>query len=168
MKTPLSLVALLLPWALAGCTSYGPQSLAPGSPIESVRQSLGVPTAEFPQPDGGRRVEYARGPFGRHTYMLDFDPAGRLLRWEQVLTEARFNTIVAGMDGAQVQSLIGHSFEQRVVGIAEKRQTVWAYRYETPFCQWFQVGIDSAGKVMDTAYGPDPLCESNDRDDGVL
>jgi hypothetical protein len=49
------------------------------------------------------------------------------------------------------------------VGIAERRQTVWAYRYETPFCQWFQVGIDARGKVMDTSYGPDPLCEGRDR-----
>ncbi|MBX3620000.1 MAG: hypothetical protein KF891_08455 [Rhizobacter sp.] len=150
--------------ALAGCMSYGPQSLAPGSSVEAARQSLGAPTGEYPLPDGGRRLEYARGPYGRHTYMLDYDAAGRLLRWEQVLTEARFNTIVPGMDAAQVQALIGHSFEKRVVGWAQK-QTVWAYRYETPFCQWFQVGIDEQGKVADTAYGPDPACDPDDARD---
>ncbi len=162
MKTRFATASVLAVAALAACTSYGPQSLAPGAPVETVRQSLGVPTGEFAQPDGGRRLEYARGPFGRHTYMLDFDASGRLLRWEQVLTEAKFNTIAAGMEGRDVQALIGHSFDQRVVGVAERRQTVWAYRYETPFCQYFQVGIDSQGKVMDTSYGPDPLCESLD------
>lgn len=164
MKTPLAAASLL---ALTACISYGPQSMAPGTPVETVRQSLGVPTGEFARPDGGRRLEYARGPFGRHTYMIDFDASGRLLRWEQVLTEEKFNTIVAGMDGREVQELIGHSFEQRVVGIAERRQTVWAYRYETPFCQWFQVGIDKQGKVMDTSYGPDPLCDVRDIDDAL-
>jgi len=39
---------------------------------------------------------------------------------------------------------------------------VWAYRYETPFCRWFQVGIDPQGKVVDTAYGPDPLCDEGE------
>ncbi|MET0333990.1 MAG: hypothetical protein ABW190_06940 [Rhizobacter sp.] len=166
MKT-LSSLSLGLATLLAACTSYGPQSLPAGSSIDAARQSLGPPTGEFALPDGGKRVEYARGPFGRHTYMLDYDPSGRLLRWEQVLTEARFNTILPGMEGKDVQALIGHSFEQRVVGIAEKRQTVWAYRYETPFCQWFQVGIDGFGKVMDTSYGPDPICEARDVDDGL-
>jgi hypothetical protein len=165
MKTPWVMMAALL--SVAGCTSYGPQSLSPGASVEAVRQSLGLPTGEFAQPDGGRRLEFARGPYGRHTYMLDFDASGKLLRWEQVLTEAKFNTIQPGMTGAEVQALIGHSFDQRMVGVAERRQTVWAYRYETPFCQYFQVGIDSQGKVMDTSYGPDPLCETRETSDGL-
>ncbi|HEY0817808.1 MAG TPA: hypothetical protein VGD46_03455 [Rhizobacter sp.] len=150
--------------ALAGCISYGPQSLPTGATQADTVRRLGEPTARIPLPDGGTRVEYARGPFGRHTYMLDFDAGGRLQRWEQVLTEANFNTILPGMDARAVQALIGHSFEQRVVGVAERRQTVWAYRYDSVFCQWFQVGIDAQGKVMDTSYGPDPLCDV-DRDD---
>lgn len=153
--------------ALTGCVSYGPQSLTPGTSIQAARQSLGVPTGEYPRADGGRRLEYARGPLGRHTYMVDFDAAGKLVRWEQVLTESNFNAVQPGMAASEVQALIGHSFDQRVVGIAERRQTVWAYRYETPFCQYFQVGIDAQGKVMDTSYGPDPLCESRDADNGL-
>jgi hypothetical protein len=156
-------LAAVLSLAAAGCVSYGPRSLAPGATIEATRQSLGAPTAETAQPDGGRRLEYARGPFGRHTYMLDFDSTGHLQRWRQVLNEANFNAIQPGMDATEVLALIGHSHEHRIVGIAERRQTVWAYRYETPFCQWFQVGIDARGKVMDTSYGPDPLCEGRDR-----
>lgn len=160
MKTISALgMALAAAVWVAGCASHTPQTLQPGTTLDAARRSLGQPTAEFAQPDGGRRLEYARGPVGRHTYMLDFDPSGRLLRSEQVLTEAKFNAIQPGMAAADVQALIGHSFEQRIVGVAERRQTVWAYRYETPFCLWFQVGIDGQGKVMDTAYGPDPLCD---------
>lgn len=148
----------LLALMFVGCASYGPQSLAPGTSIEAAHKSLGPPTGEYPLPEGARRLEYARGPYGRHTYMLDFDADGKLVRWEQVLSEARFKDIVQGMEAQQVLQLIGHSFEQRVVGYTVK-QTVWAYRYETPFCQWFQVGIDPQGKVVDTAYGPDPACD---------
>ena len=46
--------------------------------------------------------------------------------------------------------------------IAYQRQIVWSYRYESPFCQWFMVGMGQEGKVVDTAYGPDPLCEPDD------
>lgn len=148
----------------SACTSYGPQSLGTGSSIEATTRAMGVPTSETALAGGGRRLEYARGPFGKHTYMVDFDAQGRLLSWEQVLTEARFNAIRGGMDSSEVLAQIGHASEQYVVGWHEK-QTVWAYRYETPFCQWFQVGISAQGKVVDTAYGPDPLCEAGKADD---
>jgi hypothetical protein len=151
----------LLVCLLSACSSYGPQSLAPGASVEATTTALGAPTAEAPLAGGGRRLEYARGPYGKHTYMLDFDAQGRLLRWDQVLTETRFNAIRSGMDSAEVLSEIGHASEQYVVGWQVK-QTVWAYRYESPFCKWFQVGIDPQGKVVDTAYGPDPLCDNVD------
>ena len=144
---------------LTGCAGYGPSALTPGASVDQARQSLGEPTAVYPLEDKGRRFEYARGPFGRHTYMLDFDGDGRLVKWEQVLHEQNFNQITPGMPAREVLMRIGQSFDQRLVGVAERRQTVWAYRYETPFCQYFQVGIDSYGKVMDTSYGPDPVCE---------
>ncbi len=143
---------------VSACTSYGPNSLPRGSGLEAATRAMGVPTGDSTLPGGGRRLEFARGPFGKHTYLLDFDPQGQLLRWEQVLTEARFNTIRSGMDAAEVRAQLGRASDQYVVGWHEK-QTVWAYRYETPFCQWFQVGINVQGKVVDTAYGPDPLCD---------
>jgi hypothetical protein len=121
---------------------------------------MGTPTAETALPEGGRRLEYARGPFGKHTYMLDFDAGGQLTGWQQVLTEERFNTIRKGMDASEVVALIGRSTEQREVGW--QRNKVWAYRYETPFCQWFQVSLDAQGKVIDTSHGPDPVCDVGD------
>jgi len=150
--------ALCAAGALSACSSYGPQSLGNGASVDATSRAMGAPTAETALPDGGRRLEYARGPYGKHTYLLDFDAQGRLLRWEQVLTEARFNTIRAGMDASEVLAQIGHASDQYMVGW-HVRQTVWAYRYETPFCQWFQVGLDPQGKVVDTAYGPDPMCD---------
>ena len=154
----LRLSALVGACLFSACNSYSPNSLAPGSSLEDTTRAMGAPTADTALPGAGRRLEFARGPYGKHTYMLDFDAQGRLLRWEQVLVEERFNAIRSGMDGAEVRAQLGRASDQYVVGWHE-RQTVWAYRYETPFCQWFQVGINTQGKVVDTAYGPDPLCE---------
>jgi hypothetical protein len=41
---------------------------------------------------------------------------------------------------------------------------VWSYRYWTPFCQWFQVSVGDDGKVVETGYGIDPMCDYNDHD----
>ncbi len=160
------LSALVVSGFVSACSSYGPQSLGQGASLDDITRAMGVPTGEAALPGGGKRLEYARGPYGRHTYMLEFDAQGQLQRWEQVLDEQHFNAIRSGMDAAEVLTQIGRASEQYVVGWQAK-QTVWAYRYETPFCQWFQVGIDAHGKVMDTAYGPDPLCDVGDTKDSL-
>ena len=146
---------------LAACTSYGPGALPKGSSVAAVTQAMGPPTGEHALPSGGRRLEFARGPFGRQTYMLDFDAAGQLVGSQQVLTEANFNAIQPGMSAAQVLALIGRP--AKTWGISRQKQIVWSYRYDsTPFCQWFMVGMGYDDVVVDTAYGPDPLCDDDD------
>ena len=142
---------------LGGCASaYGPQSLATGATIGETVAKLGPPTARYAR-DGGERVEFARGPYGRHTYMLDFDAQGRLARWDQVLTEQNFNSVREGETREQVLFAIGHPSDSRPLPV--QGRTLWSYRYDAVFCKWFQVGLDASGKVVDTGYGPDPLCD---------
>jgi hypothetical protein len=143
--------------ALAACTAaYGPQGLRSGASVDEAIASLGKPTARYPR-DGGERVEYARGPYGKHTYMLDFDAQGRLLRWEQVLTEPRFDALRVGTSRDDVLFTLGHPSETKP--LPHQSRILWSYRYEGPFCKWFQVGLDGSGQVVDTGYGPDPLCD---------
>jgi len=142
---------------LVACTGYGPSGFGQGTSVTTVTQRMGPPSGEHALPSGGRRLEFARGPFGKHTYMLDFDASGQLMSWQQVLTETRFNEITAGMSAAHVLSQIGRP--ATIWGIPRQRQIVWSYRYESPFCQWFMVGMGLDDKVVDTAYGPDPLCD---------
>ena len=54
--------------ALAGCASYSPQGLQTGQGEAQVSQQMGEPTGRYALPDGATRLEYARGPMGRHTY----------------------------------------------------------------------------------------------------
>lgn len=148
--------------ALAGCASYGPGSLRPGQTAAEVEADMGPPTGRHARPDGGMRLEFARGPFGKHTWMVDLDGAGRVQRWEQVLTEAHFGQIVPGMGRDQLRYRLGRPGD--VMGIW-RGASVWSWRYETPFCQWFRVTVEPDGTVRDAGYGPDPVCEVNDRDE---
>jgi hypothetical protein len=145
---------------LAACAFARPVDHPRGSSAASVIQRMGAPTGEHVSAAGGRRLEYATGPYGRHTWMFDFDAADRLVEVEQVLTEARFNTITAGMTAEQVRSRIGRP--STTWPLSRQKQLVWSYRYETPFCQWFMVGMGLDNRVVDTAYGPDPLCDDDD------
>lgn len=157
-------MTLLASTALLGaCQTYAPTAFAPGTPLAQVEAAMGPRTAAYPQPDGGQRIEYARSPSGRHTYMLDVDPAGRLTGSEQVLTEAQFARITPGQTRDQVLRLIGHPADVRWLGYQQRQ--LWSYRYDAIFCTWYQVSFDTAGTVVDTGYGPDPLC---DRDEDAL
>jgi len=131
--------------------------------MADATKALGPPTGEYSLPEGRKRLEFARGPIGEHTYMLDFDAQGGLLSWAQVLTEARFNTIRAGTPKEQVLLELGRPSEQSWLGY--QRLTVWSYRYDSLFCTWFQIGIDASGRVTDTGYLPDPMCHPIDFND---
>jgi hypothetical protein len=154
--------AILLTLAACAHTAYSPKGVPVGSSEAAVIEKMGAPTGQSALPGGGKRLEFARGPFGKETYMLDFDAQGRLQKWEQVLTEANFAKIKPGMDKAEVLAMIGRPSDISGYGLHEKRQA-WSYRYDSPFCTWFQIGMTLQGQVVDSGYGPDPICERRDR-----
>ena len=141
---------------LAGCAGYSPSDLPAGASLDAVRSQLGEPSARYPLANGATRLEHARGPYGKHTYMVDVDANGRVVSWVQVLTETRFGAIPAGMQTREVLAAIGTPSERRKGG--RQGDEVWSWRYESPFCQWFQVAV-LAGRVKDSGYQPDPLCD---------
>lgn len=180
VRSGLALAGLVV-LLLSGCANLGPASLAPGTARSQMVQSLGQPSAEFDlrgvaasgsphlQVDASgravRRLEYGAGSFGKQAYLMDFDAEDRLLASVQVRSEARFNAIRAGMGQDELRRVLG--VPSRIWPLSYQRQNVWSYRYESPFCQWFMVGVGYDGKVVDTAYGPDPLCD-DDTFAGVL
>ena len=146
---------------LSACAGYGPQAIPKGSSVESVTQRMGAPTGEHRLPSGLRRLEYATGPFGKQTYVFDFDSSNRLVNTEQVLSESHFNAIRSGMTAEEVLAQIGKP--STVWAIPRQHQLVWSYRYDALGCQWFMVGMGTAdNKVVDTAYGPDPICDRDE------
>lgn len=150
---------------LAACTAYAPRQLHPGDTADAAIHELGAPTGRHVLPDGGSRLEFARGPQGKHTYMVDLDSQGNVTGWEQVLTDANFARVRPGQTADQVLTLLGRPSEWRT---GWRDGELWSYRYETVFCQWFQLSLDAQGRVDSAGYAPDPQCdvnirESNDR-----
>jgi len=123
---------------------------------------MGEPTGRYPLPDGGSRVEYARGPAGAHTYMVDVDAAGRVRSVEQVLTERNFNAVQIGTPREDVRRLLGRPSETR--GGWRGGGEVWSYRYDwVGTCRWFQIGVDNS-LVREANYAVDPDCDDNRKD----
>jgi hypothetical protein len=145
---------------LGGCAVPVGQAFPPGTSIAAVTQRMGPPAGDFALPSGGRRLAYGGGAYSRQTLMFDFDASGQLVRAEQVLDEAHFNTIRAGMTADEVLARIGGP--ATTWPIPRQHQIVWSYRYDSPFCKWFMVGMGTQGQVVDTAYGPDPLCDADE------
>ena len=145
---------------LAGCQAYSPRGIAPGTPLAQVEASMGPRTASYPLPGGGQQVEFARGPYGKHTYMVQFDAAGRLVGSEQVLTERNFARITNGLSRDEVLRMIGHPSHEQRLGF--QKRMLWSYRYDAIFCVWYQVSFNTNWQVVDTGYGPDPVCDHDD------
>jgi hypothetical protein len=158
MKPSFARVPCALAVALAACAGYGPTNIGAGSTVEEVQAQMGAPTGRYAVPQGGTRLEYARGPYGKHTFMIDVDAQGRVTSVQQVLTEANFGAVVPGMPRDEVLLRLGRPSETRSGGW--QGGEVWSYRYDWTFCQWFQVSVLD-GRVRDAAYAPDPMCDAD-------
>ena len=151
---PLGGLALMAA-VLSGCASYAPDAGIVGLSRDQVVARLGAADPEAAAQVHGR-LDFLRGPMGKHTYFVYFDDQGKAVRFEQVLTEERFARMVPDMSVDDVVLLIGRS--RSTFGLARNRGFVWSYRYENPLCQWFQVEFTSEGKVRSAGYSKPPEC----------
>jgi len=152
------LASLVAAW-LTACAAFGPPP-QPGQSEAEVRQRLGTPTARYALDNGGVRLEFATGPMGRETWMVDLDAQGRVTSADQVLDAgalAGFQARAPGLTSQQVLRLIGTPGERRHGGW--QGGEVWSYRYPTNDCLWFQVSIGDDGRVRDATFGIDPACD---------
>jgi hypothetical protein len=158
MKTWLALLCL----SLTACTTVVPQLGA--SEQEAILQMRPL-TARYAMPDGGVRLEFARGPYGRETWMIDVDNAGRVVAVQQVLGEAKlaeFQKRAPGMSRDELLRTLGTPGEKRSGGWQPGQ--VWSWRFPTNDCLWFQVSMGDDGVVKDGAFAIDPICDApNDK-----
>lgn len=153
------LAALVGALLISGCaTSYAPSPEIIGATADEVIARLGPPTPRPESLAGVRRLDFPRGPYGRHTYFVYFDEQGKAERIAQVLDEKNFARIKPDMTQADVMNIIGVSRDTFLLG--RERGYVWNYRYITPLCQWFQIEFTLEGKVRSTGYGLPPECRA--------
>jgi hypothetical protein len=156
------ILLLLAALVLGGCATrpFAPTDVRAGAPRDEVLRLMGPPTATYAMPDGHERLEYNRMPFGKRTFMIDLDAAGRVAHWENVLDEAHFAAIQPGMSREDVLRLIGPPSFTSIYHRPEPGFT-WNYGFETPLrCVVFQVPFSAAtGRVVEPgAYPSDPRC----------
>ena len=144
--------------ALAACTT-APGALPPGTSIADARKTFGGVSGEYRLPDGGTRLEFRQGTYGKQTFMLDFDANGLLVSSKQVLTPETFATITPGLTPEQVLMTIGHPAFTFPVGY--QKLQVWNYRFPgmEGDCVVFQVSISNVTRtVSDAGPNTDPAC----------
>ena len=160
MRTSITASALAASLLVSGCAVLPP---APGTQRAALQGSWGAPTAEHALPDGGRRLEYASGPYGRTTWMLDLDAAGRVLQARQVLNEAEFEAVMSTpqLHRDEVLRRLGAPGEVRGYGWRreDRGNQIWSWRYPTNDCLWFELTLTADGRVTGGGYGADPACD---------
>ena len=149
---------LALCWAFTAFTACTTPP-AVSAPVGDLLKAWGAPTATYTLQPTGQRLEYATGPFGRTTWMVDVDAAGRVLAARQVLNEAEFFKVQSaqGLTGDEVLRWIGTPGEKR--GARGGGQT-WSWRYPTNDCLWFQLSLDAQGLAQGSGFFIDPACDA--------
>lgn len=157
------LATLQIPLLLCACAVFSPPPLATAQTQADVLRMLGTPTARYAMPSNATRLEFARGPMGRETWMVNIDAASRVTGWMQALEERRlrdFQARAPGMSRDELLRTLGTPGERRPGG--RQGGEVWSYRFPTNECMWFQVSLGDDGVVRDGTFGIDWSCDRRD------
>lgn len=152
--------------ALAGCAL--PRHLQRGQSEAEVRQRLGAPTGRHALDGGLARLEFATGPMGRDTWMVDLDAAGRVTSWHNALEEWRLHALQQRLaqpprlDRAELLRTLGRPGERSSGGWLAGGE-LWNWRYPTNECLLFQATLAADGTVRDAGFNIDPRCDAGDR-----
>lgn len=141
---------------LAGC-ALGTPTVRPGQPEAEVLAAMGAPTGRYALPEGGQRLEYATGPYGHVTWMVDLDVRGRVTGLAQVLQERYFAQVRDGMSREDLLRLLGRPADR--AGEWQRRET-WSWRFESYDCVWFRVTLSAEQRVLGGgSMMIDPRCD---------
>lgn len=151
---PTLYVALIAVALSSGCASYGGRGLQPGEATEAdVLRVMGTPAMRWENPDHSKQLAFPRGPAGYHTFMVHLGPDGRLQRIENVMSEAAFGRVRAGMSEDEVTRVLGPSVPAWSAYFKARRELVWEWRYcdDWNSAARFDVLFDAdSGKVRTT------------------
>lgn len=146
---------------LAGCAG-NPERIAPGTPRAQVLEALGSPTARYPLADG-ERLQYSMQPAGQLVYNVDLDANGRLVRAEQVLSEALFPQRIVPNRWTQDDILREYGRPARIEGVHNFKGRIWVWRYaDGPTWRLLFIDVDPQGIVRGYSVGDEPMPEPHE------
>jgi len=145
---------------LAGCALFRPP-LAQGQTEAEVLAMLGKPTARHAMPQGITRLEYASGPWGYETWMVDLDGSGKVVAFDQVRNEPalyQLQPTVPGMTSDDLLRALGTPSERRPGGRAGGQ--VWSWRFPNTECRWFQVSLSDDLRAQSANFAIEQACDT--------
>jgi hypothetical protein len=134
---------------IAGCAGFAPSDGLIGLDREAVVKSLGQPEREYAA-EGKSTLHFPQGPAGVDTYFVYLGEDGRVVGWDQVLTEQRFSEIFPGMTKEHVIELVGIS--KITHGLIRQRGYAWHYRYFNHQCKSFAIEFTTDHVVRNAGY----------------
>jgi hypothetical protein len=158
------LAAFVVAAAASACSTPG--SVKPGANEDAVRAAAGRPTGVIKLPDGGTRWQYSGQPFDQSVWNIDFDPAGRVVRTQQMMTDTAFATIRPGKDTqADVLRDFGPPAERYSYPLVNETAFMYRYFVQGGFHAAMFVYFDRVGVVKRIETGMDPyrITDGGDR-----
>ena len=150
-------VAAVLVATLTGCATPQPNRVQAGQDEPEVLAAMGQPTGRYPLADGAQRLEFAQGPMGVRTWMVDLDAAGKVSKIRQVMDSFYFDQVQDGMSREALLLLLGRPASRQREW--QNRET-WSWRYDNGDCLWARVTLKADGTVWGGASTlPDPRCD---------
>ncbi len=154
MRRLAALVGLAL-LGLAGCAS-DPARLPLGTSRADALRQLGAPTAVYPRPGGGERLQYSRQPAGFEVNDVDLDAAGRVVAVTQVMNDAVFAQVIR-TDAWRVPDVL-YTFgrPEQITRVGSFDGDVWQWRYlQLNSPRLLYIYIDPQGVVRRWHVGDD-------------
>ena len=152
-------LAAALAFSLGACAPFIRIAPPVGAPLAEVQAKLGQPRAVYRMPDGSQVLEYAGQPMGQFQHMARIGADGRLLSYEQVLTDEHFAAIKTAWTRDDVLRGFGRPAE--VVPSRLEEGEIWSYRYKEKgvWNSQMNVAFNARGAVLRTYTSPDPLLD---------
>ena len=154
-------ITLLICILLAACASYSGSGLKPGEArLADVESLMGAPALRWQDADGSVQLAYPRGPLGYRTFMVRLGPDGRLQSIANVLEDAGFAQIRAGLTQEEVLRVLGPPDAGATVYFKARDELVWDWRFCSNFgaASHFMVLFDNtSGKVRSAMAQPESI-----------
>ncbi len=145
--------AMALSVLLGACALSKP--VKTGDTEAQVLAARGTPTHRY-QIGNEQLLEYNHGPFGQRTYMARIDSNGKLISFEQVLTNQKFAAIeVNQANKNDVLHTIGAPSEQSYLPLSQLEVWSYPYRESDIWDSVMHIHFDQSGIVRKMVNTPD-------------
>ncbi|XVN73468.1 hypothetical protein AAEX37_00529 [Oligella sp. MSHR50489EDL] len=154
-----SALMLALAGTLTACASY--RDVPANAPVMEALSIMGQANHSCDRADGGQRLVWSQQPYGQYVYGADVSADGHLIgSVYSVLTPQNFKKLDSGQWSAQdVLCEFGQPAEIETLGLGEKREQIWSYRYKE-LNHWnnlLHIYMGKDGRQMTHWHtGPDP------------